>query len=555
MATEVLELDVKTNIKGVTKDVDDLGKSLKSTNKQAEQLEPAAEGGASGFKKVGLAVRALGAAIKAIGIGLLISGFMALKEAFMRNQKAADFLKTTMTTVSVTFNELVNIIVHMVEWVQKNSEQFEPYIKVMKGLITFGIEPLKLAFNTTEVAIRAFMDGFMRLRKFLGEKGLEESIENNMRVIKNLQGQIEESGKNLVEAGTDIYENFGEANDVMNKFFDELGGQVKTIDLEKNWELAESLTEIEKEAARALITFDELNAQYLKDAEVQRQLRDDISKTFAERLEANTKLGEILKEQEELQRAQIQTSIDAAAIAFEANATEANGNLLRQEKLRLLQLEETLTGQASEQKTNQVALEKELLEAQREVIAAGKSDRKKELDELENNYLAQLDLARRAGESEVAIKKQYERQKAAIIKEGVTEQLDAYANLAGALGQLAGDNKQLAIAEAIIATYTGATKALGATGTMIDWVNAAAIIAAGFANVQKIMSTPIPGGGGGGGGAPAASAQAPAPEMMSGSFTLGSGAPEVEPARAYVVSDDITNNQNKLAIIRRRATI
>jgi len=42
--------------------------------------------------------------------------------------------------------------------------------------------------------------------------------------------------------------------------------------------------------------------------------------------------------------------------------------------------------------------------------------------------------------------------------------------------------------------------------------------------------------------------------MMQGAFTLGGGV-EPEPARAYVVSDDITNNQNKLAIIRRRATI
>ena len=309
-----------------------------------------------------------------------------------------------------------------------------------------------------------------------------------MRVIEDLQDKIEESGKNLVEAGTDIYENFGAANDIMNKFFGELGHQTGKIDLKKNFELAESLTEIEKAAARALITFDELNAQYLKDAEVQRQLRDDISKTFAERLEANKKLGEILKEQEELQRAQIQTSIDAAAIAFEANATEANGNLLRQEKLRLLQLEETLTGQASEQLTNKVALEKELLEAQREVIAAGKSDRKKELDELENNYLVQLDLARRAGESEVAIKKEYERQKAAIIQAGVNEQLDAYADLAGALSQLAGDNKELAVAEAIINTYTGANKAY-AQGGVLGFVSAAAIIVAGLANVQKILQT------------------------------------------------------------------
>ena len=42
--------------------------------------------------------------------------------------------------------------------------------------------------------------------------------------------------------------------------------------------------------------------------------------------------------------------------------------------------------------------------------------------------------------------------------------------------------------------------------------------------------------------------------MMSGAFEL-TGGQAVEPVQAYVVSDDITNNQNKLAIIRRRATI
>ena len=43
-------------------------------------------------------------------------------------------------------------------------------------------------------------------------------------------------------------------------------------------------------------------------------------------------------------------------------------------------------------------------------------------------------------------------------------------------------------------------------------------------------------------------------QLASGAFTLGGGL-EPEPARAFVVSDDITNSQNKLANIRRRATI
>ena len=82
----------------------------------------------------------------------------------------------------------------------------------------------------------------------------------------------------------------------------------------------------------------------------------------------------------------------------------------------------------------------------------------------------------------------------------------------------------------------------------------AAVIAAGMANINKIMSTDVGSGGGGGGGVSSASPSAPAPQMMSGSFQL-EGGQKVEPMQAYVVSDEITNNQNKLAIIRRRATI
>ena len=69
---------------------------------------------------------------------------------------------------------------------------------------------------------------------------------------------------------------------------------------------------------------------------------------------------------------------------------------------------------------------------------------------------------------------------------------------------------------------------------------------------QPILSTDVPGGGGG--GTAPADTGTPAPEMLSGRFTLGGGE-ETQPVQAYVVTDDMTNNQNKLANIRRRATI
>ena len=139
--------------------------------------------------------------------------------------------------------------------------------------------------------------------------------------------------------------------------------------------------------------------------------------------------------------------------------------------------------------------------------------------------------------------------KAKAAKASSLEQAAAFGGLSKTLGGIFDDNKELAVASAIIDTYVGANKAF-AQGGVAGYVTAAGIIAAGLANVNTIYATGDSGGGGGGG----ASAMPPAPQMMSGAFEL-SGGQEVEPARAYVVSDDITNNQNKLAIIRRRATI
>ena len=137
--------------------------------------------------------------------------------------------------------------------------------------------------------------------------------------------------------------------------------------------------------------------------------------------------------------------------------------------------------------------------------------------------------------------------------ENAEAQLQAYSDLAGALSGLAGENKALAVAQATIDTYAGATKAF-AQGGVAGFVSGAAIIAAGLSNIRKILSVDVGDSGGGvSGGALPSETGTPAPEMLSGAFTLGT--PEQQPVQAYVVTDDMTNNQNKLANIRRRATI
>jgi len=144
----------------------------------------------------------------------------------------------------------------------------------------------------------------------------------------------------------------------------------------------------------------------------------------------------------------------------------------------------------------------------------------------------------------------------------------------GLMKQLAGDNKAVmagaiiaenasAVAKILINTATANAKAVAASPmtTGQPWVGIntiSAILGVASAAAATAQGLSALGEGGGGGGSPAdlpsASSESPAPEMMSGSFEL-TGGQEVEPMQAYVVSDEITDSQNALEVIRRRATI
>ena len=91
-------------------------------------------------------------------------------------------------------------------------------------------------------------------------------------------------------------------------------------------------------------------------------------------------------------------------------------------------------------------------------------------------------------------------------------------DIAGSLSQVFGESKAFAIAQAIINTAEGVTKALAAYPPPFNFVAAAAVGAAGLAQVAAIRST-TKGGGGGGGSISAASAVA-APAVSQQSVTV-----------------------------------
>ena len=136
--------------------------------------------------------------------------------------------------------------------------------------------------------------------------------------------------------------------------------------------------------------------------------------------------------------------------------------------------------------------------------------------------------------------------------------------LGGLVDQNSAAGKAIAVTQAIINTYQGASKAI-AQGGIFGPVAAAATIAAGLINVRKIISTKIPsatgGGNVGGGSTPAIDTAAPIASTAPIQNTItqlnqqsinqmGSAT-----GRAYVVESDITNQQEKIIRINRAARL
>jgi len=548
-----IEAEVKSNIGDVSKGIDKTAKSTKDLAKQTDKLDGATKKGAKGFKSMATAAKGFGLALKAAGIGLVIALFASLKEALERNQTAMNGINTVLTTVSTTFNQVIDVLVDVYDWVTKSSDRFNGLSKVIQGLMTLALTPLKLSFYSIKLGVQQASLAWEK--SWLG--GGDEGKIAELRIsIAETKQDILDVGEAAITAGKDIVNNVGDAVSEIVAIGEVAVDGISKINIKANYEQAQATTAAKNSAKLAEAQIQGLIEKNDLLAEKQRQIRDDETKTFAERIAANKELADVLDKQEVEMLKLADTRIAAAKFELDQNKDNIDLQVAYIQTLNdRAGVEAQIAGFRSEQLTNEVALNKELLESQNEILAEGMTGLERELEELEASYKLKLDMARKSGMATTAITKQYEAQKEQIVASGVNAQLGAYSALTGALGKLAGENKEMAIAQAVIDTYAAANAVLK-DPTLVGpmrWISAAAVIATGLANVQQIMQTEVPGGGGGG-SVPAANTETPAPEMLSGAFTLGGGV-KPEPMQAYVVSDDITNNQDKLAAIRRRATI
>ena len=555
---EEYKLKLVADVEALQKSLDDVKESLEENGKAAEASNSKLAGG---LKKVSKGFKGVGLAMKAMGIGLVIEAFNFLKEIMMQNQTVIDGVAIATETMGVLFNQITSVVTDVFNAVSKSSEGFEGLQKVVSGLMTIAIFPLKAAFYGIILGVQEAQLAWEK--SFFGDKDPETIKLLNEKIVEtkaNLTDVVDE----VVVAGEQVATNFAEAvveiGNVVTIATEVATEGIKKISIESATATGTALANAKKNAELLEVQRAKQQMQSQLDSELQRQIRDDIRKTFDERIAANDELGRILEEQTAKEKEIVDERVRIAALELSTQKDSiALQTAYEQALLEQLDIEERIAGQRSEQLTNQAALEKELDEARNDIRLSTMSAKEQELESLTQEYNLKIQLARKAGADEVAITKKFEADKKLLRQKSVDSQLAAASQLAGALSQLAGDNKELAIAGAIIDTFAGANKALKLGGP-VGFITAAAVIAQGLANVRNIMQTEVKGAGGG------ASASIPSASPIGN--TIGQAIPvnanlndlvnqgnDTPPVQAYVISQEVTDSQEADLYIKTQTVL
>ena len=306
-------------------------------------------------------------------------------------------------------------------------------------------------------------------------------------------------------------------------------------------------------------------AQSIAFIEKQKLIAEDITKTYAEREEAATKAFD---RETELETKRIALAEEAVRIESERQKTIVP---MAEDLDALAELEINLANVRQESAGRQISLQNFLNGLRQTELADIQAIRDAEIERFKgieklvtetieaNDQLIQADNSVLDNYLANNAKKKKDAKLLADAQKGI-----ALDGLALAV-QIAGDGtkigKAAAVASATISGVEGVQNAFttASKSPITTVMPAYPFIQAGLAGafsaiqIQKILSG-SPAGGGGGGSSAGAVPQTPAPQMMSGAFDISGGvAPEA--TKAYVVTDEMSNSQNQLANIRRRATI
>ena len=289
--------------------------------------------------------------MKALGIGLIIGAFAKFTEVLNQNQKVLDFFNTVFETLSLAFNDFFDLIFNNVGGVVDSFKSI--FENPLQSIRDFG----KAIIDNIVERFKSALDAI----GFLGEA-----------VVKVFKGDFKGAAERAKNAGKELFDVVTGVDDSFDKTVETVG---KVVEATKDYvtetvKAAQANVDLTKQAEIARVRQQGLVETFDRQAEKLRQVRDEERNTIEERIAANNKLKETLDEQEEAMLKQVDLQIAAAQAEFDKNKNQENTIALleaQQEKEAVLA---QIEGFRSEQKANDLALDREKIELQQSIIDA-----------------------------------------------------------------------------------------------------------------------------------------------------------------------------------------
>lgn len=229
MAIEKI-INIITNTADSIKNVDKLKESLKSTEKEQDNLNESAEEMSDAYGKAskesvkdldkvgdsakkqsrvvgGLknAVSGVGTALKALGIGLIIGLVAKFTQVLSENQKVVDFLTNVSNTFGIILSKIVVTFQEAFTRVSDLTGGFDALVKVVGG-------SLRIAFNGLKLTVLALQIGFKELKlAYENVFGDDEGVVKATKALIELRNKVTDTIKDTADAGKQVYNNIGEA--------------------------------------------------------------------------------------------------------------------------------------------------------------------------------------------------------------------------------------------------------------------------------------------------------------------------------------------------------
>ena len=371
--------DVDSQNEKVIESAEEIGKTYEETSKEAVSGIDKQSKAMKGLTVVSGGVKkgfdAIGTAFKAMGIGLLVALVAKLTQVLSENQKVVDFVSTVSTAFSIVINDLINKFSEIFAKISEATGGFDALGKVVSGVVN-------VAFNALKATVLTLQAGFASL-KLAYEKvfGDDKGVLKAQKDLDEIGVKLKATANDTAKQAKKIYDNVGEAvGEVVNGVSILAKDGIKAIsevDAKSAYSQAEAITRNKKNFELLALQQARLQLSFQNEAELQRQIRDDVSKSVEDRIAANNKLGGILDKQFNAEKGIIKARI--AGLQNEQNLlgfTQERYNEIYQLQTDLIDVEERLNGARSEQLTNTTGL----LQEQKDLIQS-KFDTERELRE------------------------------------------------------------------------------------------------------------------------------------------------------------------------------